>query len=58
LTQKEVRDKFVAKTNAMRQKNISEATGIPREILSKFLNGKRDLYPKSLEALNDYLNNY
>ena len=58
LTQEEVREKLLEKTNAVRQQNISDATGIPREIISKFMNGKRELYPESLIALNDYLENH
>lgn len=57
VTQEEVRDKLLKKTNAVRQQNISQSTGIPREIISKFMNGKRELYPESLIALNDYLEN-
>lgn len=58
LTQEEVREKLLEKTNAVRQQNISDATGIPREIISKFMNGKRELYPESLIALNEYLENH
>lgn len=57
LTQEEVREKLLEKTNAFRQQSIAEATGIPREIISKFMNGKRDLYAESLMILNDYLDN-
>lgn len=58
VTQTEVREKLLEKTNAVRQQNISDATGIPREIISKFMNGKRELYPESLIALNEYLENH
>lgn len=58
VTQEEVREKLLEKTNAVRQQNISDATGIPREIISKFMNGKRELYPESLIALNEYLENH
>lgn len=58
VTQESVRDKLLEKTNTFRQKNIAVSTGIPVEILSKFMNGKRDLYPESLEVLNDYLDNH
>ena len=58
VTQEEVRKKLLEKTNAVRQQNVSDSTGIPREIISKFMNGKRDLYMDSLNALNDYLNNH
>lgn len=55
LTQESVREKLLEKTNAMRQKNISASTGIPIEIISKFMNNKRELWESSLQALNDYL---
>ena len=58
VTQEKVREKLLEKTLAVRQQNISEATGIPREIISKFMNGKRELYLESLIALNDYLDNH
>ena len=58
VTQESVRNRLLEKTNAYRQKNISEATGIPVEIISKFMNGKRELYDSSLQALNDYLDNH
>ena len=58
LTQEEVRKKLLDKTNAVRQRNISDSTGIPREIISKFMNNKRNLYPESLQILNDYLDNH
>lgn len=58
VTQEEVRKKLLEKTNAVRQKNISDSIGIPREIISKFMNSKRDLYPESLTALNNYLESH
>lgn len=58
LEQESVRTKLLEKTKAFRQKNIAISTGIPVEIISKFMNGKRDLYPESLEALNNYLDNH
>lgn len=58
VTQESVRRKLVKKTNAMRQKNISTSIGVPREIISKFMNGKRELWESSLLALNDYLDNH
>lgn len=58
VNQESVRNKLLEKTNAYRQQNISDSTGIPREIISKFMNHKRDLYPESLEALNNYLDNH
>lgn len=58
VTQESVRNKLIEKTYAFRQKNISEVTGIPVEIISKFMNGKRELYDSSLQTLNDYLDNH
>ena len=55
ITQDNVREKLLEKTNAMRQQNIAKTIGVPREIISKFMNGKRDLWDSSLKALNDYL---
>lgn len=58
LTQAEVREKLIEKSKGMKIKFIAEEIGIPREIISKFKNNKRDLYPESLIALNDYLDNH
>ncbi len=57
MTQEEVREKLIEKCKAMKIKYIAEETGIPREIVSKFKNSKRDLYPESLEILNNFLEN-
>lgn len=57
ISQEMVREKLIKKTNAMRQKNIQKQTGIPCEIISKFIHGKRDLWESSLLVLNDYLDN-
>lgn len=58
LTQAEVREKLIEKSKGLKIKFIAEETGIPREIISKFKNSKRDLYPESLEVLNNYLENH
>lgn len=58
ITQDNVREKLLEKTNAMRQQNIAKTIGVPREIISKFMNGKRDLWDSSLKALNDYLDTH
>ena len=58
VTQEKVREKLLQKTNALRQQNIAESIGVPREIISKFMNGKRDLWESSLQALNDYLDTH
>lgn len=58
ITQESVRQKLLDKTDAMRQKNISASTGIPKEMISRFMNGKRELWESSLNALNEYLDNH
>ncbi|GEM_PF-2769336 len=58
MVQESVRNRLLEKTNAYRQKNISEVTGIPVEIILKFMNGKRELYDSSLQALNQYLDTH
>ena len=58
ITQESVRKKLLDKTNAMRQKTISASTGIPKEMISRFMNGKRELWNSSLNALDEYLNNH
>lgn len=58
ISQEKVRTKLLEKTNAMRQQNIASSIGVPREIISKFMNGKRDLWDSSLQALNDYLDTH
>ena len=58
LTQEEVREKLINKSKGLKIKFIAEETGIPREIISKFKNSKRNLYPESLEVLNNYLENH
>lgn len=58
VTQDSVRELLIAKTKGMKIKFIAEETGIPREIISKFKNSRRDLYEESLIRLNDYLLNH
>ncbi len=57
-TQEEVREKLIEKCKGLKLKFIAEETGIPREIISKFKNSKRELYAESLEVLNNYLDNH
>lgn len=58
ITQESVRQKLLDKTDAMRQKNIAVATGIPKEMISRFMNGRRELWDSSLNALNEYLDSH
>lgn len=58
ITQEEVRKKLIRKMQEGQQQYIAKQIGIPKQILSNFKTGKRDLYPESLEALNNYLDNH
>ncbi|MCF2643058.1 helix-turn-helix transcriptional regulator [Roseburia hominis] len=58
MTQDEVREKLIRKMREGQQQYIAKQIGIPKQILSNFKTGKRDLYPESLEALNNYLDNH
>lgn len=56
LTQESVRQKYIERTIREKQSYISKVTGIPAPVLSEFKTGKKLLYQKSLEILDDYLN--
>lgn len=58
ITQEEVRQKLIRKMQEGQQQFIAKQIGIPKQILSNFKTGKRDLYPESLEILNNYLDNH
>lgn len=58
MDQETVREKLRTKTLAMRRNNIAQATGIPKEMISRFASGKRDLWRESLVVLDDYLDRY
>ena len=57
MTQEEVREKYIARLVKEKQSYISKVTGIPAPVLSIFKSGKKDLYPESLQALSNYLEN-
>ena len=58
ISQEEVRQKLIQKLKEGQQQYIAKQVGIPKQILSNFKTGKRDLWDSSLEALNDYLDNH
>lgn len=58
LTQDEVRQKLIQKMQERQQQYIAKQIGIPKQILSNFKTGKRELWQSSLEALNDYLDTH
>lgn len=55
LTQDEVRQKLIRKMQEGQQQYIAKQIGVPKQILSNFKTGKRELWDSSLQALNDYL---
>lgn len=58
ITQEQVRTKLIEKLVQGQQKYIAKQINIPYQVLSNFKTGKRDLYPESLQALNEYLNKH
>lgn len=55
LTQDEVRQKLIKRMQEGQQQYIAKQIGVPKQILSNFKTGKRQLWDSSLQALNDYL---
>lgn len=58
LTQDEVRQKLIKRMQEGQQQYIAKQIGVPKQILSNFKTGKRDLWDSSLQALNDYLDGH
>ena len=58
LTQDEVRQKLIKKMQEGQQQYIAKQIGVPKQILSNFKTGKRELWESSLQALNDYLDSH
>ena len=55
LTQDVVRAKLNEKCEMVKLTYLEKKTQIPKEMLSRFKNGKRDLWQESLEKLNAIL---
>lgn len=55
VTQEEVREKLIVRVEREKQSYIAKQIGVPRQVLSAFKLGKKNLYPESLQALADYL---
>lgn len=58
LTQDEVRQKLIKRMQEGQQQYIAKQIGVPKQILSNFKTGKRELWESSLQALNDYLDGH
>lgn len=57
ISQEEVREKLIKRAEREKQTYIAKQIGIPRQVLSAFKSGKKELWDSSLIALNDYLDN-
>lgn len=55
MTNEELRDMYKERLKREKQCYIAEVTGIDRSVLSKFKNGKINLYPYLFEKLEAYL---
>ena len=55
MTQEELREKYKERLKRENQRYIAQVTGVNEGVLSKFKNGKIDLYPHLFEKLEQYL---
>lgn len=55
MTQEEVRELLIKRVESEKQTYIAKQIGVPKQVLSAFKLGKKELYPKSLEKLESYL---
>lgn len=55
MTQQSVRERYIKRIIREKQIYISNVTGIPTSVLTQFKQGKKELFPESLQTLNDYL---
>ncbi len=58
ITQDSVREKLIEKCKGLKVQYIAEQVGIPRNIVSKFKNSRRELWEESLIKLNAFLDKY
>lgn len=58
ITQDSVREKLIRRMIEGQQQHIAKQVGIPKQILSNFKTGKRELWESSLIKLNDYLDSH
>lgn len=55
ISQEEVREKLIKRAEREKQIYIAKQIGIPRQVLSAFKSGKKELWNSTLIALNEYL---
>lgn len=58
IIQDSVREKLIRRMIEGQQQYIAKQVGIPKQILSNFKTGKRELWESSLIKLNDYLDSH
>lgn len=58
ISQDSVREKLIRKMLEGQQQYIAKQVGIPKQILSNFKTGKRELWDSSLIKLNNYLDTH
>ena len=57
VSQEDVRKKLLKRVEREKQTYIAKQIGIPKQVLSAFKLGKKELYPESLIKLETYLTN-
>ncbi len=57
-TQQEVREKLIKVAEREKQSYIARQIGMPKQVLSAFKLGRKDLWQEHLLALNEYLDNH
>lgn len=58
ITQQEVREKLIKRVEREKQSYIAKQIGMPKQVLSSFKLGHKDLWEEHLIKLNDYLDNH
>ena len=58
ISQDEVREKLKIRAEREKQTYIAKQINVPRQLLSDFKLGKKNLWPTTLIALNEYLDNH
>ena len=58
ISQEEVRRKLIKTVEREKRSYIAKQIGVPKQVISAFKLGKKDLYPETLLSLNNYLENH
>lgn len=58
VTQEEVRQKLIKRAEREKQTYIAKQIGVPKQLISDFKLGRKQLWESTLLALNDYLDNH